>query len=151
MPRVRIEPCKEIYRWSTIYKLTCAHSKTVDVNVGTLSGGAGRSSSGRTLFTGYNLSPRKHYSSVQGRSVIRYYSDEYIKFCDFHSFIHYTDSPLSLDVLQFAKLKLKKQSHRIAWLKSNEIFVVIAFPLSTLFVRASFLINSTQCWLSDVI
>lgn len=46
------------------------YSKTF--NVGTSSGETGESSSGRmTLFRMYNLSPRKHYSSIkQGRILV---------------------------------------------------------------------------------
>lgn len=40
-----------------------------NINVETLSGETGGSSIGRTLFRMYNLSPRKHYTSINGRKV----------------------------------------------------------------------------------
>ena len=68
--RVWVEPCEENYRYLvTITKLNCAHSKH-NSNVETFSGETGGGSSGVTLFKVYNLSPRKHYSNAQGRSII---------------------------------------------------------------------------------
>ena len=68
VPRVRVEPCEENYRY-LVTKLNCAHSKH-NGNVETFSGETGGGSSGGTLFKVYNLSPRKHYSNAQGRSII---------------------------------------------------------------------------------
>lgn len=81
------------------------YSKTF--NVGTSSGETGESSSGRTtLFMMYNLSPRKHYSSI--KQGIGFMCSIKKMFCKLHSFPMHVDSPINLDALQLAWLKLKK-------------------------------------------